>query len=267
VGGTIIASGNIFCGTLGSSCSADVPDGKPVTLRVEADSGFSLSQFTGDCAPSGDTTMTTARSCGATFLEAPGRINHVPAPAQPDRPQPRVPVEPKANNLSPNLPPTGTSPTPPVTNPAPSGQTPTPPTPTVPTGPDAKAPPPETAEVHAKKEIADLIKKYCSAYETMKPAEIKKWYPQANERDLKEQFKQYKSVRCAVTPPKDEDYAQFEVRDAGAAQFTVAMKQEIETKIDGPKKQETLVTVKVSRTDQRSAWFIDWVRHKPKPKE
>ena len=45
------------------------------------------------------------------------------------------------------------------------------------------------------------------------------------------------------------------------------MKQDIETKIEGPKKQETLMTVKVSRTDLRAPWLIDWVRHKPKPKE
>src|SRR5213075_1006922 len=58
---------DIKCGSQGSACSANHPDGVPVELHPMADDGFTFMGFTGDCAPLGHTQMTGARSCGATF--------------------------------------------------------------------------------------------------------------------------------------------------------------------------------------------------------
>jgi serine/threonine protein kinase len=66
-GGTISTSG-IRCGTQGTDCSTMRRDGDRVELTVQADDKFKFDGFTGDCAPSGRTTMTQARTCGATFV-------------------------------------------------------------------------------------------------------------------------------------------------------------------------------------------------------
>jgi hypothetical protein len=65
-GGTILGE-NIKCGAEGSDCGARYPGGYAVTLRHQAEAGYTFSAFTGDCSPAGKTVMTTARACGATF--------------------------------------------------------------------------------------------------------------------------------------------------------------------------------------------------------
>ena len=67
-GGTIAAPG-INCGTGASDCSTTLQKGESVEFHVEADKGFRLSGFTGDCAPGGRTVMNSPRTCGATFEE------------------------------------------------------------------------------------------------------------------------------------------------------------------------------------------------------
>lgn len=65
-GGTITGAG-LQCGTRGSDCTVTRPPDDTVTLQTTPDTGFVLSGFTGDCAPSGRVLMSQPRSCGATF--------------------------------------------------------------------------------------------------------------------------------------------------------------------------------------------------------
>src|SRR6185436_6022690 len=58
---------DILCGTKGTVCSANHPDGVPVELHPTADAGFTFMGFTGDCAPMGHTQMTAPRICSAKF--------------------------------------------------------------------------------------------------------------------------------------------------------------------------------------------------------
>jgi hypothetical protein len=271
-GGTILAAGDIMCGTLGSSCSANVPDGQPVTLRFETDAGHRFVSFTDDCAPSGDTTMTTARTCGAVFAPTgttTTAADVVPGPPQPKKPEVVVKVAP------PPPPPRDTTGTPGATG-TPSGTgtsvaTGTPggagtETTTIPTAPNdgKQALPPETAEAHATAEIQQLVKQYCLELETLKPDRVQKVFPQVNRSTLAAQFREYKSLKCAVTEPK---FDRLDARPAGGAQVKVDMKQTIQMKVGGqPKVYETIVTIVVSRIDLRSPWFIDRVNAEEKPK-
>ena len=87
-GGTVIGE-QLMCGTVGSECSADVPSGQQVTLRLQADPGWTFSQFTGDCPPDGEMTMTAAKTCGATFTPASTRFAIVTPSESAGPPQPR----------------------------------------------------------------------------------------------------------------------------------------------------------------------------------
>jgi TonB family protein len=73
VGGTLVSAGGILCGTLGSLCTAHLPDGAPVALKAVADSGHQFSQFTGTCAGRCETFMTVDRACGAIFTRVEDR--------------------------------------------------------------------------------------------------------------------------------------------------------------------------------------------------
>jgi len=70
-GGTIVGTG-IKCGTSGADCSIRQPNGAQVALSAQADAGFRLAGFTGDCSPSGMTIMSQARTCGARFSQEGG---------------------------------------------------------------------------------------------------------------------------------------------------------------------------------------------------
>ena len=80
-GGTVTAAGGILCGVDGSTCSADIPSGVPVSLKAQAAEGFVWEQFTGDCPSTGEMVMTSAKSCSATFIRSPGGINRGPVAA------------------------------------------------------------------------------------------------------------------------------------------------------------------------------------------
>ncbi len=68
IGGTIVGPG-IRCGTAGSACASRQPQGLAVTLKYQAEKGYTFVAFTGDCSPSGKTVMNAARNCSATFVK------------------------------------------------------------------------------------------------------------------------------------------------------------------------------------------------------
>ena len=76
-GGTILAAGDIQCGSFAAACTAELPNGVPLTLHATPDTGYTFLAFTGDCAPSGNTSMTGPRTCGATFAPSTAAL---PAP-------------------------------------------------------------------------------------------------------------------------------------------------------------------------------------------
>jgi hypothetical protein len=264
-GGTIIGAGGILCGTLGNNCSTNVPNGQPVTLHFEADAGYTFLAFTGECDANGDTTMTSAKTCGATFTQTSTPVARGISTAEP-RPRPRAkePVEPAAP-LKPAAPPASSAapaalpPSPPISAPvaAPTSQ--------VPVNADKPAAPAISAEEHAKNEIQDLVTKYCASLETLQADRVKKLWPLAPVAALKDQFRQYKSLRCTITePPK---FERLDASAIGGSQVKFGMKQEIQMRSGGaPIVQETIVTLVASRTDFQSPWYIDRVRHDPKPK-
>jgi hypothetical protein len=267
-GGTVVAAGGIICGTLGSTCEIKLPDGVPVTLTFEADANFQFLNFTGDCAANGETIMSAARTCGATFAPTEKQVVSV---ARPSGDSARSAARPAA------APPSGATtkpapvaPNPAPTAPAPAAIAPIPPSAPTPTAPPVtvaadKPPPPESEEDHAKKEIAQLVKNYCAELETLQPARVHKIFPTVDQRTLREQFRQYKSLKCTLAGPPE--YDRIDVNGAGGAQLKVGMKQTIATQSGGaPQTVETIVTMIVSRIDNRSAWTIDRVKHEPKPK-
>ena len=276
-GGTVVGP-DILCGSLDSTCSVQIPSGSSVTLRYQADPGFTFSQFTGDCAPKGETVMTAARTCSAMFT--PATIANV-EPSGPAGPSVSRPPRPPVTSDEPSpgsrrAPPVSAPPAPPrqptqTTQAAPTPTAPpsstagTPPESPMPTAADKPAPPPITVEEHAKNEILQLVKNYCAEYETMKPDRIQKLFPLIDQKVLRDRFKEYKSLKCTITAPPE--YDRLDARPAGGAQIKFGMKQVIQMKSSGaPQAVETIVTMVVSRTDLRSDWLIDRVQHEPKPK-
>jgi hypothetical protein len=255
-GGTLLSAG-IECGTMGSDCTEDVPEGQPVTLRALADTGYTFLRFTGDCAPSGESLMTKPRSCGATFIQNQGggknETAHAPIPAAIPRPI----KKPVGGASAPDLPP-------PPAAPAPSGgaQTATPAGVTTPLGPGAyPAPPPISPEDQAKKDITATLKSYCNAYVALDPIAIRKVYPSVIQ--IEEKLRQIKTVECAFTGPPE--FQELEP-EAGTATVEVPVKQAFDMKVGGIQKQETIATIKLTRPQARGAWRIDSMIHRPKPK-
>jgi hypothetical protein len=265
-GGTIFVAGGIVCGTLDSACSVKLPDGAPVTVKFEADPGHKFLQFTGDCASNGETTMTTARTCGATFAPTGNAAvvdvtKPIPLPKPRPRPEP-VHATPAAPPAAPP-PPANTTPANPGSGTVPSagGGATTGQAPTAPTKPPVAA---ESEEDHAKREIAQLTKDYCEAYQTLKPQQIKVLFPLVPEKTLENAFKEYRSLKCTVTAP---EYDRIDVNGPGGAQIRFNMKHDIVMKSGGaPKTQEFNVTAVVSRISRQAKWLIDRANFELKPK-
>jgi hypothetical protein len=122
-----------------------------------------------------------------------------------------------------------------------------------------------SADDHAKQEIAQLVKNYCTALETLKPATVRSLFHLDNERELKEKYKEYKSLKCQVTAPPD--YDRLDSSASGGAQFKIGMKQVVQMRSGGaPATLDLNVTMVVSRKDFQSAWLIDRVSYEVKPK-
>jgi hypothetical protein len=131
--------------------------------------------------------------------------------------------------------------------------------------PDKPAPPPITAEAHAKDAIEKLVKQYCAEYETLKPERVEKLFPQSSPPRLRDQFKEYQKLKCTLTSPLE--YDRLDASPAGGAQVKVGIKHVVEMRSGGaPKAKEMIATLKVSRIDLRSEWLIDSVSYEEKPK-
>jgi hypothetical protein len=268
-GGTIIGAGGILCGTLGTTCTADIPNGQPVTLHFEADAGYTFLAFTGECSANGEATMTSAKTCGATFTQTStsvargvssvesSRPRRTRAPAEaappPSSAKPVPPPAPPAAAASPVAPPIAVPP-PPASSPA-----------QAPVSTDKPAAPPISAEDHAKNEIQQLVNDYCSSLETLDPNRVKALWPLAPMATLKAQFRTYKSLRCTITaPPK---FDRLDASAAGGAQVKFGLKQQIQGSSGGaPEEKEMEITMVVSRMNFQSAWRIDRILAVEKPK-
>jgi hypothetical protein len=269
-GGTVLGV-RIMCGSAGNDCSTDVPNGQPVTLHFQPDPGFTFVAFTGECDANGETTMTSAKTCGATFMQTSTSVARGTSSvesARPQPPRPRVreapvetgPSQPKPAPVAPQAS-SGTAAAPAI--PVPAAPAPTAQTPTTPEKPPE---PPMSAEDHAKNEILQLVTNYCVALESLQADRVRKLWPLAPVGTLRDQFHEYKSLRCTITsPPK---FDRLDASAAGGAQVKFGMKQEIQMRSGGaPDVKETIATMVVSRLNFQSQWLIDRVRHDPKPKD
>jgi Divergent InlB B-repeat domain len=290
-GGTIVGDGGISCGTLGSTCNAQIPDGTPVVLTFQSDKDYQFMQFTGDCGAEGKFTMTGAKTCGASFAPTPtpiavSRPRATPPSAGTSRPASAAPSSAGGGGgqagSQPSLPTTAAPPSAQNAAPAPSGQPGSPgsqsgsgsppavsgPTGTVSSSTGVNEKPPEvtiTPEAHARREIGQLVKDYCAAMDTLQPDRLKKLYPQVDMAFHREAFRQYKSLKCSLVG--DPEYDRLDASSAGGAQLKIGMKQQVEMKTGGaPKVLETIATFVVSRMSNQSPWLIDRLQHVPKPK-
>lgn len=259
-GGTIAGEPNILCGTLDDACSADIAGGTPVTMRFQADTNFTFQAFTGDCAPGGELTMNAAKTCGGIFMPTPGGtvVNRDAGgpPPKTTRPPVRRPDDGAAGRSAPAE----------AAVPAPAAQV-------QPAAPPPQAQPtvagptkdPITPEQHAKDEIESLVKTYCSENETLKPERIQKLFPLAPMATYREQFRQYKTLKCTLTSKLE--FQRLDASATGGAQVLFGMKQVIQMKSGGaPKVYETNVTMVVSRTSFQAPWLIDRMLAEEKPK-
>jgi hypothetical protein len=251
---------DIICGTKGSVCSANHPDGVPVELHPTADEGFTFMGFTGDCVPLGHTQMTGPRTCGATF----SRTDVVSA-----QPPPKV-VEPKGGKRAAAG---GPSPSPPegAANPLrPSVVNPQPPPPSSSGGkvsepqPETPVAPPISDEAFAKGKIQELVKEYCDAFEAIDPVRVQRVYPRIPMDSLTIQLNtsKYKSVQCKFCELK------FVSLDpaAGTARVQAELKRVYEHTIltEKPMTSELIADIKLFRSNLRSPWLIDQMTFKPK---
>ena len=121
-----------------------------------------------------------------------------------------------------------------------------------------------TPEDHAKIQIEQLVTNYCAAMETLQPDRLRKLYPQLDVALYRESFRQYRSLKCALTGPPE--YDRLDASPAGGAQLRVGMRQEVQMRSGGaPRVLETIATIVVSRANNQSPWLIDRLQVTPKP--
>ncbi|MFL6279520.1 MAG: hypothetical protein ACJ731_05370 [Vicinamibacterales bacterium] len=134
------------------------------------------------------------------------------------------------------------------------------------TDPDNKGPArAPTADEHAREEIGQLITNYCAALESLKPARIRALFHVDNERELKEGFKEYKSLKCSIT--SEPKYDRLNSGSVGGAQVKFGIKEVVKMGSGGaPTTLDLIVTMLVSRDNFQSPWLIDRLTHEEKPK-
>jgi hypothetical protein len=208
--------------------------------------------------------MTSAKTCGATFAKtATPAVNASPRPLPPSTPRPRPPAPAQPQSTVTTAPPPGQG-----TAPGGATQTPTPTAPgPTPTDPGKPPPPPITREDHARQEIQQLVKNYCAALQSLKSAAVQDLFQPKVERDYKERFKEYKSLKCTLGSEPPEFIALDAREEAGVARLKFPMKQVIEMRSGGaPKTSETMVTMLVSRKGYQTPWRINEMTAEEKPK-
>jgi serine/threonine protein kinase len=247
---------DILCGSKGSICSANHPEGVPVELHPTADPGFTFMGFLGDCKPLGHTQMTGPRTCSATFSSTVALATTTTTTTPPTKggtrgstPPPRPTDSP--GSRSPTPPPTPPPPPPVIVDPATATGTP--------------PPPPPTDEQFAKRKIQELLQEWCSAYEAIDPAAVKRVYPKVDMSALTIQLNKskYSSVQCKFNEPV------FVSLDAagGTAKITTDVKRIYEHTIQQkPQTSEVTATITLVRSSLRDPWKIDTATYKEKPK-
>jgi hypothetical protein len=265
-GGTVMAAG-ITCGSLGTVCQTEYPNGTEVKLNVQADPEFTFSRYTGACAPDGRTVMTEARTCGATFIPmvagSPGGGGGAGSGLPTRKPRGGASEAPPPPSSLPPPPPgviaggaTGDKPgsesvAPPPTN-APSN--------VPPTGVLVPVPPPPDPVVTAKAAIEDVIKQYCAAHDLLDLKALRVVYPKAQE-SMRRQFDDYKTMECTLASPPE-----FSELDAvgGSATVQVGIKQVVKYKIGKDAVVNWATTLMLVRPEPRGKWFIDDAINKPR---
>ncbi len=251
---------DILCGTKGSVCSANHPDGVLVELHPTADPGFTFMGFVGDCVPIGHTQMTGPRTCSATFsptaeVSAPPPMKAPPA-ARESRPSASAAQSTSADAAStargtpPPLPAVTLNPKPTIN---PAG-----------VAPKAPVAAPQTDEDFAKARIQEALKNYCDAEEALDPVALQRVYPRINMDALKAQLNKsrYRSVQCKFGDPV------FLSLDPAAGKATVQapLKRvyEYTSLTEKPDTVELTATITLTRPGPRLAWQIDGATYKPK---
>ncbi len=260
-GGTIEGI-EIKCGTQGSVCSANYPDGEKVDLYPKPDPGYTFMGFLGDCKLLvGHTQMTGPRTCGASFALTPTATTSVPvsvAKSNTDR---------GSGNRGGTPAPTdsGTNPSRPQ-EPSPTDVTPPAPTPAVRPAPQApgKIELPPTDEEFAKGKIKDVLKEFCAGFLALDPAAVQRVFPKVNMEALKLQLSKskYKSVQCTFGDPM------FVALDAAAGTATVQADRKLvyEHIVGSQPPLEQSVEMKFVRPNPRLPWQIDAATYTPKKK-
>lgn len=257
-GGTVLGV-DIKCGTLGTDCTAALPNGVPVTLSAQADTGYSLANFTGDCTPAGETQMTGPKTCGAVFRPAlpPGTPVTVAPPPSPRTPQ--VPSAPASSGVGGGMPSGGLMPgggaTVPIAPVQPSGGA------AMPTlTQEAPVPPPISAEDQAKGEIARTLKAYTEAYKDRDATAVRRVFPGVPQA-ITQQLGDVKAIAACAFGTLE--YAELNP-EAGTAVIEAPWTLVQDMKVGGQKKVETIARVRMSRPAPRADWRIDSVTHRPK---
>jgi hypothetical protein len=290
--GTIFTMEGHACGSQGKNCVVEVAEGHRVSLDVQADEGFRVQSYTGDCAPDGTTTMDAARTCGAVLVPGVGP----PPPRAPTgrdvasagpgtRPAALAPAGPGgaagtgAAGAAPVGPSTGveTSPAAPPAAapsaassgggvPAPSAPPRTAEVPVAalpPAGVAVSGPPPpvRTPTELATKEITTVLFAYRDAHSRMDVDAMKRQFPSVDVPRFQQQFRDLKSLTYAFAgdPKLELDL------ERGRATAVVDVKTENESKAGKKQKpvesKATFLLQRIGITDQ---WHIELIKYQPK---
>ena len=120
-------------------------------------------------------------------------------------------------------------------------------------------------EDHAKREIGELVKKYCAALNTLKPEVIRSLFHLDNTRELRDKFKEYETLKCALT--SEPEYDRLDASPAGGAQVKFGMKHTVKMRSGGAQPTwDFIVTAVLSRREFQAPWLFDRVTYEVKPK-
>ena len=255
-GGTIIGDG-ITCGTMGTECETQHPQGKLITLKPLADAEYTFKGFNGECAKTGETMMSKARRCGALFVK--DRVGGSASGGPSGGPSGGGGISSAPGNRS--RPGAGTSgggagagagstgrPEDPIFTRDPSHP------PAAEPGNDGKggkeAAPPSPESI-AHDDIQKLLEAYRKAYEARDVERIKGVYPTAPVKNLAYFFNQVKSLEYKYTTPPE-----FDDLNTALGTATVKMNALVTAENKGPKsppmKLKNLFTLK----RQQGIWTI-----------